>query len=387
MQYIPLMSFRDNSIDSILAQLAALAARPLDQAHAMPPEVYTSEHFLERERERIFRGGWVCAGRTDSLRSAGEYFCFDVDSQPVFVVRQKDGSFSAFANVCRHRMMTLLKGQGKCKRIVCPYHAWTYDVNGALLNAPHMDSRSEFDQTALGLHPVRLEVWHGWIYLTLNNDAPTVDSLLEKLSPLVAPYQMEHYVQILEEDHVWDTNWKQLTENFMEGYHLPVAHKATVGGYFPVEATQFAAVPSPGFTFQFFEKTTEAPVGTAHPDNKTLRGKQRVTSVMPTVFPSHMYVLAPDHLWYLSLQPQGVSQVKIRYGIAMAPEVLETCEDPDKLIADTAAFLWQVNEEDRVVVEGIHKGAHAPLSTSGPLCWLERENHEFAQYLAAQLCN
>ncbi len=381
------MSSHDKKLHSVLTQLASLARLPLEQAHAMPPEVYTSDSFVELERERIFRSGWVCAGRTNSLRKPGDYFCFEVDSQPVFIIRQKKGGFSAFANVCRHRMMTLLEGRGKCKRIVCPYHAWTYDVSGELVNAPHMDSRPEFDKSTLGLHPVRLEVWHGWIYLTLNQDAPSVETILENLSPLVAPYQMEHYVQILEEDHVWNTNWKQLTENFMEGYHLPVAHKATVGGYFPVEATQFAAVSSPGFTYQFFEKTTDAPVGTAHPDNTSLRGKQRVTSVMPTVFPSHMYVLAPDHLWYLSLQPKGADQVRIRYGIAMAPEVMDTCDDPEKLIAETAAFLAKVNEEDRVVVEGIHKGAKAPLSSSGPLCWLERENHEFAQYLAAQLCD
>jgi len=97
----------------------------------------------------------------------------------------------------------------------------------------------------------------------------------------------------------------------MEGYHLPVAHKATVGGYFPVEATQFSEFPpSPGFTYQFFEKTKSAPVGTAHADNTSLTGKQRITSILPTIFPSHMYALAPDHLWYLSLQPMGVDQVR-----------------------------------------------------------------------------
>ncbi|MGB5706271.1 MAG: SRPBCC family protein, partial [Arenicellales bacterium] len=205
--------------------------------------------------------------------------------------------------------------------------------------------------------------------------------------PLVSPYNMQHYMPIARQQHVWSTNWKHLTENFMEGYHLPVTHKATVGGYFPVEDTQFSEQkPDPAFTYQFFTKTGDAPVGTAHPDNRHLKGKQRRTSILPSVFPSHMYALAPDHFWYLSLQPLGPGEVAILYGAALAPEVLAASEDPEKIINETRSFLDQVNAEDRMVVEGIYRGAQAPLSIPGPLCWLEKENHEFTQYLARQLC-
>jgi len=100
-----------------------------------------------------------------------------------------------------------------------------------------------------------------------------------------------------------------------------------------------------------------------------------------------MYVLAPDHLWYLSLLPDGTDHVHIRYGAAMAPEVLENVDNQDEYIAKAKVFLDDVQEEDRFVVEGIFKGAKAPLSTSGPLSWLERENHEFTAYLAGRLCH
>jgi len=95
-----------------------------------------------------------------------------------------------------------------------------------------------------------------------------------------------------------------------------------------------------------------------------------------------MYVLAPDHLWYLSLQPEGVGKTRIRYGAALAPEVLADQSDPAAYIAKTKAFLDAVQAEDQFVVEGIFKGAQAPLSSPGPLSWLERENHEFTRYLA-----
>ena len=378
---------RPKPLATLLEGLTELAALPLEQATAMDPGVYTSEEFLQLEREKIFSKQWLCAGLAADIPEPGDYMCFDIDTQPVVVIRQSDGEIQAFSNVCRHRMMTLLEGRGNCRRIVCPYHAWTYASDGRLVAAPHMNERQDFDKSAICLPTIRCEIWHGWIYITLDPDIDSVSVLLGALDTLISPYEMENYVPIDRQEHIWNTNWKHLTENFMEGYHLPVTHKATVGGFFPVEDTKFSsAPPEPAFTYQFFTKTGEAPVGTAHPDNTRLVGDQRRTSILPTIFPSHMYALAPDHFWYLSLQPRSPGEVAIVYGAALAPEVLDACEDPEKLIADTRSFLDQVNAEDRLVVEGIYRGSRAPLAKAGPLCWLERENHEFTQYVARQLC-
>ena len=222
----------------------------------------------------------------------------------------------------------------------------------------------------------------------MNKEAEPVGNLLIDLVPLINPYRMDNYVTIFRQQHIWHTNWKHLTENFMEGYHLPVAHKNTVGAHFGLMDTKFDDCGNfDYFTYQTFTKSSSAPVGSAHPDNKTLSGEARNTSIMPTVFPSHMYVLAPDHLWYLSLQPLGINQVKILYGAAIAPKVLTAQNDVNDYIAKTRTFLDDIQEEDRFVVENIFKGAQAPLSTSGPLSWLERENHEFTQYLARRLCS
>jgi phenylpropionate dioxygenase-like ring-hydroxylating dioxygenase large terminal subunit len=199
---------------------------------------------------------------------------------------------------------------------------------------------------------------------------------------------MENYIDIISEEHVWNTNWKILTENFMEGYHLPVAHQGTVGPYFNVLDTEFDDRGAfDGFTYQTFTKNEDALVGTAHHRNNSLTGKWRHTSVLPTIFPSHMYSLAPDHLWYLSLQPNGTDKVNIKFGAAIAPEVLADQDDPEQFLDETRKFLHHVQEEDRFVVEGIYKGVCSPLSNPGPLSWLERENHEFTQYIAKKLVN
>jgi phenylpropionate dioxygenase-like ring-hydroxylating dioxygenase large terminal subunit len=208
---------------------------------------------------------------------------------------------------------------------------------------------------------------------------------LAPLAQITADYRMDQYVEVVRQDHVWDTNWKLLTENFMEGYHLPVTHRKTVGAYFPAEETEFSDTPHEAFAYQLFQKTEDAPIGTAHPDNKVLQGRWRTTSVMPTVFPSHMYVLAPDHLWYLSLQPAAIDKVSIRYGVAFAPEKLAAANDRDAMVEQASDFLWKVNLEDRFVVEGLFAGTAAPLAEPGPLSWLERENHEFAGYVARRL--
>ena len=108
---------------------------------------------------------------------------------------------------------------------------------------------------------------------------------------------------------------------------------------------------------------------------------------MPTVFPTHMYVLAPDHLWYLSLRPKALGEVHVRFGAALAPEVMETLNDPQTFIGEMVDFFDRVNAEDRVVVEGLYEGTGAPLAQPGRLSWVEREIHDFIRYLARGLCS
>ena len=377
-----------STVDEVLTSLKKLAATPLEAATAPPKAIYTLPDITAHEMDRIFASEWLCAGRADELPNPGDYMAFECGAQPLIIIRGADGALSARSNICRHRMMRLVEGRGNTRKFSCPYHAWTYNLEGQLVGAAYMDRTTCFNKSDIQLPAVRCEEYLGWIYVCLDPDVEPVAHMLADLTEKLLPYNMQNYVTIFTEDHVWDTNWKCLTENFMEGYHLPVAHRDTVGGHFLVEETQFDERGSfPHFTSQLFVKTGTAPVGTAHPDNTSLTGKWRNISVMPTVFPCHMYVLAPDHLWYLALQPDGPGRTRIRYGAALAPEVLAAQSDPETYIAETKTFLDAVQLEDKNVVEGIFAGAKAPLSSPGPLSWLERENHEFTQYLARRLCD
>ena len=369
----------------LVAAIAARAATAPELALALPPAAYRDEGLHALERERIFRRGWLCAGVANDIPDPGDHLTFAIDDQPIFVVRGDDRVVRGFSNVCLHRMMRLVDGKGCARKFTCPYHAWTYDLRGRVVAVPHMKDAPGFRAGDLALPEIRTELWHGWIYVTLDRDAAPVAELLRDLDPLVEPYRMADYVPVVTQDHVWATNWKVLTENFMEGYHLPVTHRATVGAWMPVDSTRYPDRPHEAFTYQTFEKSQDATYGRAHPSNTRLTGAQRYTTVMPTVFPSHMFVLAPDHYWYLSLRPKGVGQVHVRFGISYAPEVHAALPDRARAIADMVAFFDKVNGEDRAVVEAVYANSNAPLATTGRLSWLEREINDFARYLARRL--
>ena len=373
--------------ESILAELKAVAEGPLSAARAMPPAMYHDEEIAALEVERLFAADWLAVGLAAEVPEPGDFQTFSIADEPVVVLRGDDGQLRCFANVCRHRMMVLLEGRGSLarQRITCPYHAWTYDTHGQLIAAGHMQRTDGFEKSSVCLPEFRLEEWHGWIYVTLNPDASPIASLLKKMEPFVERFEMEHYVPVVQTNEVWNTNWKFLTENFAEGYHLPVAHAATVGAWMPMTSVVFPDQQHEAFTYQMFVKDENAVYGRAHDSNTRLEGEWRYTTFMPTIFPSHMYILAPDHLWYLSLRPNGPDQVHVRFGMALAPEVHAALDGDDSWTQEMAAFFGRVNNEDRVVVEGIHAGSSSAFAKAGPLSWLEHELHDLMGYLARRL--
>jgi choline monooxygenase len=377
-----------NSSAQLIAHLQKIASGEMGAATSAQPAIYWDTDIAALETTQIFQQDWVCPGLAAEIPNTGDYLTYSIAGSPVFCIRDKPGDIRTFSNVCRHRMMKLLEGSGQTNRVVCPYHAWTYDLNGQLIGAGHMEKSTDFDVSKICLPEIRTEIWNGWIYITLNPDATPVATALSDLQDVISRYQMQNYVPVVKEEHVWKTNWKLLCENFMESYHLPVAHKATVGAWIGLEDSGFPAKSHDAFTYQTFTKQADATYGTAHPDNTTLKDEWRHTSVMPSVFPAHMFVLAPDHVWYLTLRPRGVGAVDVRFGVAIAPEVdaaLGTGEDRAAWVKELVSFFEHVNEEDRHMVEGIFIGSKSLHAAPGRLSWLEREIHDFQKYLARRL--
>ncbi len=133
----------------------------------MPPSVYRSEAFLERELGCIFAREWVCVGRAGALAKPGDYLTYELAGQPIFVIRDHESILRAMSNVCLHRMSTLLEGAGNRRVIVCPYHAWSYNLDGTLRGAPAMTRNEGFGKDRYCLPRIRCEEWLGWVMVTL----------------------------------------------------------------------------------------------------------------------------------------------------------------------------------------------------------------------------
>jgi len=301
----------------------------------MPRSVYTSDSFLQAELDQIFSKDWFCAGRASSISEPGEYLTLELAGQPIMVIRDKDGSLRAQSNVCLHRMSTLLDGRGQTNSIVCPYHAWTYELNGTLRGAPAMTENKAFCKKGMQLPSVRCEEWLGWIMVTLNANASPVQEQLAEVESMVADYDMENYQETFFETHVWDTNWKVLAENFMESYHLPVCHRGTIGG---------------------LSKLDEM-------------------------------ICPPGHdafNYHTILNPVGVGKVRIMFGGGMSKDFMAD-EDAKEHFSELKTLLDDVNIEDRGCTEKVYKGLCSGYAKPGPLSHLERPNYDFAQYLASRV--
>jgi len=366
-----------------IAELRANVALPFTRAHAMPKAVYTSADFAQAEERHIFARDWLCAGRADALAEPGDYLTMEIASEPIIILRDRDGALGGLSNVCRHRMSTLLEGRGNVRSIVCPYHAWTYNLDGTLRGAPAMAANEAFCKDQIALPKVRVENWLGWIMVTLDPDAPDPSAALKDVEDLIGYLDMSSYRETFREEFRWATNWKVLAENFMESYHLPVCHSGTIGG--TVDLMKMTCPEgSPAFNYHYIMKNDTLPLTLAHPSNTTLAGDQRRTTWLLSIYPALLITLTPGYFWYLSLTPEGPGHVKVLYGGGMSAD---WCADPEASahLAAVKALLDDVNVEDKGCVERVYQGLCAQMSGPGPLSHLERPNYEFAQYIASRM--
>ncbi|MGA0541136.1 aromatic ring-hydroxylating oxygenase subunit alpha [Neotabrizicola sp. VNH66] len=366
-----------------IQELRANVSVPFERARAMPKSVYTSAEFEQAEQTHIFGKEWLCAGRADALKAPGDYMTMEISGEPVIILRDREGALRGLSNVCRHRMSTLLEGRGTTRSIVCPYHAWTYNLDGTLRGAPAMTLNESFCKTDVALPQVRVVDWLGWIMVTLNPDAPDPHAVLKDVEGLVGYLDMASYQEHFRQEFRWNTNWKVLAENFMESYHLPVCHADTIGG--TVDLLKMTCPEGfPAFNYHWIVKNDSLPLSLAHPSNTRLTGDQRRITWLLSIYPSLMITLTPGYFWYLCLTPDGPDHVKVLYGGGMSAD---WCADPDAEAHLTAlrTLLDDVNIEDKGCVERVFRGLKAGLSEPGALSHLERPNFEFASWIAARI--
>ena len=375
-------------IEELLIALKRNADLPDELAEATPPQIYTSPEFLELELDQIFNHEWFCVGREDEFSNPGDYRVMQIGRDSVIILRDREGLLRAMSNICRHRMTSLLQGSGNLKRrITCPYHAWTYELDGQLIGVTHM--RDNFDKSKVCLPAFKLEVWEGWVYVSLDPNAEPLAPRLKPISERYANFQMTKYTTLFRAEEIWDTNWKILVQNFMEGYHLFVAHAKTIQ---PAMPTRFANAlhGGPGYSLyeqgripgQNYERSSDMPVA-----NTQLTDEQMNKAVLFAVFPCHVISIVAERTFWLSLQPYGTDKVKVFWGADIFPGSLP---DGDEVRAAYAAELKagfdRINDEDKPIIGSIAQNAAALAAAPGRLSPKERTVWNFQQYLARMLC-
>jgi len=374
------------SLPDLLEALRRNAELPDHLAEATPPQAYTSQEFLDRERDVIFNKEWICVGRSDEFSNAGDYRVTLISRDEVIILRDRDGTLRAMSNICRHRMMSLLEGEGNLPgKISCPYHAWTYALDGQLVGAAHM--RENFDKRACRLPQFPVEEWMGWVYVTLDPKATPLAPRLAPIAERLQNYHIASYRSLFRVDEVWETNWKILFQNFMEPYHLFTVHRNTVE---PALPTRLAVVQEGGSGFCLYTQGRVPGVAYEYGEvmqNPNLALTEEEINTVPLfgAFPAQVVSISPERTFWMSLMPLEVGKVRVFWGVDVHPDAMPVGAAREERIDALKASFNAINAEDKPITSAIAKNAKALAAEPGRLSPKENTIWDFQRYLARML--
>jgi choline monooxygenase len=327
------------------------------ETRTTPWSWYSDPAVLSVEHERIFRRYWQYAGRTDETPEPGTFHTSRAGDVPVLLVRDREGRLRAFLNVCRHRGSIVCRGSGKRETLQCPYHAWTYGLDGRLLAAPRSDREGSFDGEELGLVPLQLETWGPFVFVNPDPEAPGLSETLGDVPERIAAAGVDvDALRFLSRAEVeYEANWKICAENFLECYHCPVAHPG-FSAVMDVSPDAYLLETS-GLRMTQHGPPRAQPRGTYDPAGEVERGQFHL------LFPGTVINVMP-----------GRPNLSIGPIVPLAPErtyrLLDYFAAPDAdeaWIEEMLAFDAQVGAEDRVLVERVQAGVRSGVLDQGRL--------------------
>jgi len=359
--------------------------RPLLDAETLPVWCYTSDAFYRREVERIWHKAWNFIGAADRLRAPGDYFTITFAGVPIIVLRDKEGELRAFANSCRHRGSALLEGEGHCRLIVCPYHSWSYHLDGALAGAPEMQQTHDFAPEDNALIPLALGSWGGFLFINFDPDAAPLADYLGDLPDKVAPYQLDQMACARRKEYVMECNWKLFVENAKESYHIATVHKQTINKYASAKSSGYWVEEANGeycITFAQHEGSMALLKGDGgFPINESLAGRREAGgTTAPLIYPSTYLACTNDCAWYLELHPLGPTRTRLVHG-ALFPKDRLTRNDFED-VAKNYYKRWDITiEEDIVASERQQRGIDSPFARPGRFSHREPLVHEIDNWI------
>jgi phenylpropionate dioxygenase-like ring-hydroxylating dioxygenase large terminal subunit len=400
------------ALEAIQRGICEAADLPLAQARTSPAQAYTSEEFFEWETTHVLRAGWQCVAHLSQIPVPGDFLNLDLLGEPLIVVHGKDSEVRVLSRVCPHRAMDIMPegfgydghspaeaspdapGCGHTRLFLCPYHAWTFELDGKLKACPEMHEAEGFVRDNFQLKPFRTELWQGFVFVNLTGDAPALGEGLPEMAADLAAFKMAEMKLVVGRE--WDCpfNWKVLAENFMESYHHLGIHHKTLQPMMPARNTWTeqerrnyvrAHLPykdSVRDAFREFEASGD--FSSELPPLPGLSDAQKSEWGLFLIHPTFLLATAPDRVIWYRLQPLGPDRLKLFTTTLLAPETVAR-ENFTRLRERAAQTLTDFHLEDMQVCTAVQRGLYASGWQAGRLSHLEMPVYLVQRFLAARI--
>lgn len=343
---------------------------PSPDDFSLPSWAYTDAEFLELERERVFRPSWQVICHVSEIPKPGDYQLFDFVGESLFAIRGNDGVVRAFHNVCRHRASRLLDGpRGTCtRRVICPYHAWSYDFEGKLASVGGRGAFPNLDISRESLAPVEMEIYAGFVFARVKSGGPSVAQMMAPYADEIATHEFEKLEPIgrvvLRPRTV---NWKNVGDNYSDALHIPVAHPGLTrlfGATYRVESREWIDRMSGDVSDKPSRNWAERAYQKYLPDAPNLAPGKRRSWVYFKLWPNFAFDVYPDQVDIMQWIPTSPTTCLIR-------EIGYAKPDARREMKVARYCNWrinrQVNAEDTVLIQRVQDGMASGSYRIGPL--------------------
>ncbi len=400
------------SVDDILAEIQRAADLRFEDSVTLPAQAYTSHDFFDWEVENVFRKEWLCLAHVSQIPEIGDFLNVDLLGEPLLVIRDKSGVVRAHSRVCPHRGMDIMPpgfghdghhpaeardGKSDCgntRLLLCPYHSWTFELDGRLKACAEMQEARGFNRDEWGLKGYRTEVWNGFIFVNLSGDAPiSVADQYAGLGEHLERWNLSDMELVFARE--WDCpfNWKVLTENFMESYHHAGAHQKTLQPMMPARDTWTEREKAHYIRCHLPLKAaireeiaaTEAAGGRwdTFPPIPEVGGEDRFEWGLFLGYPTFKFLVTADcAIWYRT-QPLGPDRIKLTTTM-LVPKSTVKHADFDAMLEKGMEQAVSFHLEDMEVCMAVQRGYYSSGYQRGRLSHLEKPIWLIQRYLAAR---
>ena len=351
------------------------ADAPLEEAYTIPAPWYLDARIEEAEREQVFGRNWIAVGRLDQVAVEGQFFTVEIAGEPLVIVRGADGELRGFYNVCRHHAAAVANvACGTVQHLRCPYHGWTYGLDGSLKGAPEFAGVCNFDRGANGLLPVRVGAWEQFVFVTLDADVPELMVSLGDLPARVAPLEIDKIKFFERKTYALACNWKVYVDNYLDGgYHVPHLHK---GLNSVLDYKEYTIENSARYSLQ------SSPMVSSQEHASVAATRTGDRAYYYWLYPNFMINIYEGVMDTNLVLPLGVDRCLVQFDFYFA----DVSDGTRAANAESVAVSDRIQDEDVDICESVQRGLRSRAYGAGRLS-VRREGgeHLFHRLLAADL--